>query len=255
VCTRNNPLARRESSLLCYVTDRRTLGIANAAESVAALTQKIEEIAAAGVDWVQIREKDLTARALASLTRQSLRIAATLSAKRSCAIRVLVNDRLDVAIAERAGGVHLGEKGLPIAETKRLVVSALRHHTIDESFLIGASCHSLEAAKAAEHDGADYICFGPVFTTPSKEAFGPPQGAERLEEVCRSLSIPVLAIGGITLDNAESCIAAGAAGIAAIRFFQGAVDSAGAIQRLHQLFSDHLHRQRPAGHRNSCHRP
>jgi thiamine-phosphate pyrophosphorylase len=242
VSTRNNPLAGRESPLLCYVTDRRGLGIANAAESVAALGQKIEGAAAAGVDWVQLREKDLTAKELALLARQSLRIAENLPVKRGCAMRVLVNDRLDVAIAERAGGVHLSEKSLPVAEAKRLVESAQQQHGVDESFLVGVSCHSLEAAKAAERDGADYIFFGPIFATPSKERFGPPQGAERLEEVCRSVSIPVLAIGGITPDNAASCIAAGAAGIAAIRLFQDAVDPTGAVQRLRQLFSYH-HRQ------------
>jgi thiamine-phosphate pyrophosphorylase len=233
VSTRNKPLAGREPPLLCYVTDRRNLNEANPSESLAALTNKIEQVAAAGVDWVQIREKDLTAGELASLTRQSLRITAKLSAKPG-ATCILVNDRLDVAIAERAGGVHLGEKSLPIGEAKRLIGSALRKQVVDESFLVGASCHSIEAAQAAERDGADYIFFGPVFTTPSKETFGTPQGTERLEQVCRTVSIPVVAIGGITRDNAESCIVAGAAGIAAIRLFQDALDPVGVTQRLHQ---------------------
>jgi thiamine-phosphate pyrophosphorylase len=252
VSIRNNPLAGRASPLLCYVTDRRALRAANPAESIATLTQKIEEVAAAGIDWVQIREKDLPAREMASLTRQALGAAAKFSAKRASAIRVLVNDRLDVAIAERADGVHLGEKSLPVAEAKRLVESAQGQRAIDESFLIGVSCHSIEAAGAAERDGADYIFFGPVFSTPSKETFGPPQSANRLETVCRSVSVPVLAIGGITLDNAESCIAAGAAGVAAIRLFQDPVDPAGAIQRLRQLVSYHR-RRLPADHRNSVH--
>jgi thiamine-phosphate pyrophosphorylase len=252
VSIRNNPLAGRASPLLCYVTDRRALRAANPAESIATLTQKIEEVAAAGIDWVQIREKDLPAREMASLTRQALGAAAKFSAKRASAIRVLVNDRLDVAIAERADGVHLGEKSLPVAEAKRLVASVQRKHAIDESFLIGVSCHSVEAAAAAQRDGADYIFFGPVFATPSKSTFGAPQGVARLNEVCRAVAIPVLAIGGITLDNAESCIAAGAPGIVAIRLFQDAIDPARAIRRLRQLFSDH--HQLPAGRRNSCHR-
>jgi len=246
VPTRNNPPAGRESPLLCYVTDRRALRVANPAESLAALTRKIEEIASAGVDWVQVREKDLTAGELASLTRQSLRIAANLPAKRSCAIRVLLNDRLDVAIAERSGGVHLGEKSLPLSEAKRLIQSVPLKQTIGESFLTGVSCHSLEAAEAAERDGAHYIFFGPVFATPSKETFGPPQGTERLREVCRSVSIPVLAIGGITPDNAESCLVAGAAGIAAIRLFQDAIDPINVLERLHQLFTGYR-RRLPAG--------
>jgi thiamine-phosphate pyrophosphorylase len=94
------------------------------------------------------------------------------------------------------------------------------------NFLIGVSCHSLESARAAEKGGADYIFFGPVFATPSKAAFGAPQGIERLREVCASLEIPVLAIGGVNWKNARECVTAGAAGIVAIRLFQDAVDTA-----------------------------
>ena len=221
---RNNPFPARQSPLLCYVTDRRSLPVANSADSIEALTRKIAEIAATGVDWVQIREKDLTARELASLTRQALTIAGKYSAKRSSTVRVLVNERLDVALAERADGVHLGEKTLPVGEAKRLIASAVRRQPIDESFLIGVSCHSIEAAQAAERDGADYIFFGPIFATPSKAGFGEPQGLARLAQVCRAANLPVLAIGGVAVENVESCLAAGAAGIGAIRLFQSAVD-------------------------------
>ncbi|MCU1240903.1 MAG: thiamine-phosphate synthase [Candidatus Acidoferrum typicum] len=223
------------SPLLCYVTDRHSLRVANQAESVAALIPKTEEIAAAAVDWVQIREKDLPARELASFTRQALAIAEKVSAKRASALRVLINDRLDVAMAERAGGVHLGEKSLPVAVAKRLVESAVRKQIVDESFLIGVSCHSLETAQAAQRDGADYVFFGPIFATPSKAAFGAPQGLARLAQVCRALKIPVLAIGGITLENAEPCIIEGAAGVAAIRLFQDAPDPVGLVQTLHRV--------------------
>jgi thiamine-phosphate pyrophosphorylase len=224
VSARNNPVPPRESPLLCYVTQRQGLPVANPADSIEALIRKIAEVAAAGVDWVQIREKDLPARELASLTRQALRMVAKSSGDSSSAKRVLVNDRLDVAIAERASGVHLGEKSLPVTEAKRLIESAVRKQTVDPSFLAGVSCHSIEVAQAAERDGADYIFFGPVFTTPSKETFGPPQGIGLLEQVCRAVSIPVLAIGGITLETSAGCLAAGASGIAAIRLFQGAPD-------------------------------
>jgi thiamine-phosphate pyrophosphorylase len=220
--------------LLCYVTDRRSLTQQNPADSLQVLTQKIEEIAAAGIDWVQIREKDLSAADLALLTRESLRIASQYSANRSSPIRVLVNDRLDVAIAERASGVHLGEKSLPVFEAKRLVESALRKQTIDRSFLIGASCHSVETAQAAQRDGANYIFFGPVFATPSKAAFGAPQGLARLAEICRAIAIPVLAIGGITIYDAASCIDASAAGVAAVRLFQDALDPISAVVQLRQ---------------------
>jgi thiamine-phosphate pyrophosphorylase len=238
VSTRNNPFAERKSPLLCCVTDRRALPEVNPSVPLAALARKIEEVVAAGIDWVQIREKDLPASALASLTRQCLQITAKYSTNRAGAIRVLVNDRLDVAIAERAHGVHLGEKSLPVAEAKRLVESALRRQHVDEPFLIGVSCHSIEAAMAAQRDDADYIFFGPVFSTPSKAAYGEPQGLTKLAEVCRALSIPVLAIGGITPENASSCLQAGAAGLAAIRLFQDAPDPVLTVRRFHQLSMD-----------------
>jgi len=228
----SNPLSRCNSPLLCYVTDRHALHIAHLADSLAALTQKIEEVVAAGIDWVQIREKDLPAKEVAALTRQALNIAAKLSAKGGSAVRVLVNDRLDVAIAERAGGVHLGERSLPLAEAKRLLTSAMRKKAVDESFLVGVSCHSLEAAQAAARAGADYIFLGPIFTTPSKAGFGEPQGLACLAQVCRAVKLPVLAIGGIAVDNVESCLAAGAAGIAAIRLFQSAPDPGQAVNSM-----------------------
>lgn len=232
VSTRNNALVGRKAPLLCYVTDRHSLRVANQAESVAALTEKIEEIAAAGVDWVQIREKDLSAKDLASLTRQALRIAASVSAKRASTCRVLVNDRLDVAIAERAHGVHLGESSLPVPDARQLIAAAARKKALDESFLVGVSTHSIEAALMAERDGADYVFFGPVFATPSKAAFGAPQGLARLTEVCQAVRIPVLAIGGITIQNAASCTQAGAAGLAAIRLYQDAPDSISTVVQL-----------------------
>lgn len=243
--TRNNPPTERKSPLLCYVTDRKSLGAATPAESLLALTQKIEQVAAAGIDWVQIREKDLSARDLASLTHEALGIAGKFSARRANPIRVLVNDRLDVAIAEHAHGVHLGENSLPIVEARRLVTAAVRKKVVDQSFLIGSSCHSLEAAQAAQRDGADFIFFGPIFATPSKAAFGAPQGMARLSQVCRQVTIPVLAIGGVTLQNAASCIEAGAAGIAAIRLYQDALDPGSTVNELREKATS-SRRQPPA---------
>ncbi len=197
-----NNSGSRSNPLLCYVTDRRSLpGVAPEAW-FSALVQKIEQVASAGVDWVQIREKDLSARELAALTRQILWSTASSSKRRG--VRILVNDRLDVALAEHAGGVHLGEKSLPVQEAKRLVQSSSLQGSASGDFLFGVSCHSLEAAQVAESSGANYIFFGPVF----------------------AVAIPVIAIGGITLQNAASCIHAGAAGLAAIRLFQEADDPA-----------------------------
>jgi thiamine-phosphate pyrophosphorylase len=190
----------------------------------------MESLAAAGVDWIQLREKDLSGKELATVTREALRRSAGHVEGGSRRTRLLVNDRLDVALTERAGGVHFGENSLPVAQTKRLVES----HASGQDFLIGASCHSLEAAMSAADDGASYLFFGPVFATPSKAAFGAPQGLDLLAKVCRSVSVPVLAIGGITLDKAAACVASGASGIAAIRLFQDAPDPAAVISALRQ---------------------
>jgi thiamine-phosphate pyrophosphorylase len=175
----------------------------------------IRRAAAAGADWIQIRERDLEARSLVELARFAA------AETRATSAHVFVNDRLDVALAAAAAGVHLGEKSLPLETVVEWRRSAGR-----SDFLIGVSCHSLESARAAGRGGANFIFFGPVFATPSKMAYGPPQGIERLREVCASLEIPVLAIGGVNLENARACIAAGAAGVAAIRLFQEAADSA-----------------------------
>jgi len=216
--------------LLCYVTDRLALSSAPFAEIRTGLLQRIEDASAAGVDWIQIREKDLSGRECSLVVREALQLAANSVATKTRA-RILVNDRLDVALAEHAGGVHLGEKSLPVQEAKRLATFLHR----ENDFLIGVSCHSLEAAMAAERGGADYLFFGPVFATPSKAPYGPPQGLDRLAEVCRAVSLPVLAIGGITLENCVSCLSAGAAGIAAIRLFQEAPDISAVVMALRKL--------------------
>jgi thiamine-phosphate pyrophosphorylase len=149
--------------------------------------------------------------------------------------RILVNDRLDVALTEKAGGVHLGENSLPVREAARLLRAHQATAASAKDFLLGASTHSLEGAKSAASCGASYIFFGPVFATPSKASYGDPQGLDRLAEVCGAVDIPVLAIGGITRENAQSCLSAGAAGIAAIRLFQDASEPEGTIERIRGL--------------------
>jgi thiamine-phosphate pyrophosphorylase len=206
---------------LCYVTDRKALP-GPSAEQIPLLLDKTELVARAGVDWIQIREKDLSARELAALVAEAIR-----RVPPSC--RILVNDRLDVAFALSAGGVHLGERSISVEQVKRLLA---KEHPSWE-FLVGVSTHSLDAAQSAQASGADYLVFGPVFATPSKASFGPPQGLNRLAEVCRSVSIPVIAIGGITAENARDCQRAGAAGIAAIRLFQDTADLQALVQNLH----------------------
>jgi thiamine-phosphate pyrophosphorylase len=193
-------------SIVCYVTDRKALGAADPAGS---LMTRIQATVAAGVDWVQIRERDMPARDLLALARAAMNA----SGGRA---RVLINDRLDVALTAGAAGVHLGGESVPARDAVRWC----RGGNAPAEFLIGVSCHCLEDAREAEAAGASYAFFGPVFETPSKKLFGPPQGVERLAELCRLVRIPVIAIGGIREENAPECARAGAAGIAAIRMFQ-----------------------------------
>ena len=187
---------------------------------MAAQLDRIALAARAGVEWIQIREKDLAGRPLGNLVRAAVAMAP------QC--RILVNDRLDVAIGSGAAGVHLGGESLPVAE----VVKWRREGHGATDFLVGRSCHSVEEALGAERDGADYVFFGPVFATPSKLEFGAPQGIAKLEEVCGRVRVPVLAIGGITIENAGDCLRAGAAGVAAIRMFQESSDISSVIARL-----------------------
>ena len=164
-----------------------------------------EGAVAAQISLFQIREKNLSARVLYELVTRATKIT------RGSSTKLLVNDRLDVALAAGADGVHLRSASLP-ARVVRGVAGP--------EFLIGASTHSLEAARDARGDGADFVVFGPVFETESKRVYGPPQGLPKLQQVTSELQgFPVIAIGGITLDNAESCFAAGASGIAGIRLF------------------------------------
>jgi thiamine-phosphate pyrophosphorylase len=215
------PLPIRKMKL-CYVTDGKALAVSRE-EQIRLLLEKIASSARAGVDWIQIREKDLAGRELARLVSASLERVPN----STC---VLVNDRLDVACGVGAAGVHLGANSLPAEEAKRLVME----RRLAREFLIGVSAHSVREARQAERNGASYVIFGPVYETPSKASYGPAQGVARLAEVCRSVSIPVLAIGGITTENARDCEAAGAAGIAAIRLFQDASDVAAAVRALRE---------------------
>jgi thiamine-phosphate pyrophosphorylase len=177
----------------CYITDRTAFG-----GDLGHLLGCIERNSCAGIEMIQIREKDLGARDLLDLTRSALRLAGSAA--------VLVNDRVDVAIAAGARGVHLRSDPIPPTEWRRIVPPAFR---------IGVSCHSLGDIARAE--GADYVFFSPVFDSPGK---GPAAGLDALRQACRATSTPVIALGGITARNMQACLDAGAAGIAAIRMFQ-----------------------------------
>lgn len=184
---------------LYYITDRTQI-------KSRTLDTCIAEAIDAGVDWVQIREKDLPARRLLGLAE-----AAVARARRAGRTRVMVNDRLDVALAANAHGVHLGTRSMPVETVRSLA---------PREFIVGVSCHSIEESLSAEAAGADYILLGPIFATPSKLSYGPPLGLEKLREVTAQVTIPVFALGGISSERVAICLQNGAAGIAGIRIFQ-----------------------------------
>jgi thiamine-phosphate pyrophosphorylase len=152
-----------------------------------------------GIEMIQVREKDLRARDLLELVGTIGDLA------RGSETKILVNDRLDVALAAAVDGVHLPGNGLPVNRVRPFVST------------LGVSVHTLEEALAAESAGADFVVFGPVFDSPGKKAVG----LDPLRKVTAVVKIPILAIGGITNENTPLVLSAGAAGIAAIRLFQG----------------------------------
>lgn len=161
-----------------------------------------QEAAGAGIDRIQIREKTLSDRALFS------RVKEVVEAATATGLEVFVNARPDIAALCGATGVQLPEDGLSVAEVKRAF----------PELLVGASRHSLEGARAAEKEGANFVVLGPVFASPGKE--GRPLGLAKLAEVCRILRVPVHAIGGIDAASAPSALRAGAQGLMAIRYFR-----------------------------------
>ncbi len=220
-------LGRPARPILCYVTDRRSLPLSTSADAHNLLFASVERAAAAGVDWIQLREKDFSGKEWEELVHESLRRIS------GAATRLFVNDRLDVALACGAGGVHLSENGIPVSEACRLRDEFFSSRSEKRDFLVGVSCHSLGASLGAARAGADYIYFSPIFNTPSKANYGPPQGLDRLAAICRALEIPVIAIGGISTENAQSCLQAGAAGVAAIRLFQESSELNDILRALH----------------------
>ncbi|MFH2007821.1 MAG: thiamine phosphate synthase [bacterium] len=199
---------------LYVITDRR---LAPAGDLPGLLARALAELPA-GLVGVQLREKDLGARDLCDLAREVLTVT------RRAGAPLLINDRLDVALAVRADGVHLAGHSLPPREAREL---------LGPERLLGASAHSLAEARAAQEAGCDFATFGPVFATPSKARYGPPVGLEPLREACAELAtFPLLALGGVELANASSCRAAGARGVAVIRAVLTAADPSRACREL-----------------------
>jgi thiamine-phosphate pyrophosphorylase len=180
----------------CYITDRSQF------PDPASLLDSIARQLVLGIEMIQLRERDLSARELHALAETVLRL------PNSYGTRLLINDRADVALASGAAGVHL--RGNSVAPSRiRAIVPA--------DFLIGVSCHSIEDVRRAGEEGGTFAVLAPIFATPGK---GPPLGLGKLAEAASSVRIPVLALGGVTAQRIPECLTAGAAGVAGISLFQ-----------------------------------
>lgn len=197
---------------LLLITDRK-LAKRRSLESI------IAAACAAGVRAIQLREKDLDSRSLLELAVRLRKITS------ECGARLFLNDRVDIALAARADGIHRPEDGFPVTEARRL---------LGERSLIGASTHSLERAQQMRKAGADFVTFGPVFDTPSKRKYGPPHGMDSLRAVTGAAGLPVFALGGVTPERAGACVEAGAAGVAVISAILESVDVAGIVEEFRE---------------------
>lgn len=200
--------------LVCLVTDRKRLApeARTLHDECVALERQADEAAAAGVDLIQIRERDMEARELTALV-------ARIAVRSTGFARVVVNDRADVALAADADGVHLRADSPPASTVRELTAidPAAPHPTGRASWLIGRSIHSVDDART--HVDADYLIFGTVFASRSKPEGALVAGIEALADAAVIASAPVLAIGGITPAGVPACRDAGAAGVAAIELF------------------------------------
>jgi thiamine-phosphate pyrophosphorylase len=205
-----------KTPIVCLVTDRRALG-------GRALIPWLREAACAGVDLIHIRERDLGDRDLVALVRDAV------GAVRGTAARVVVNDRFDVALAAEAAGVHLRADSAAAPRVRSIAPAG---------FIVGRSVHGEEEAVAvAAAGGCDYLTFGTVFTSTSKAAGHQPAGMAALRRVCAGVRLPVVAIGGISIEGAAAVAAVGAAGVAAISLFIEAPDLGVTVRALRQALT------------------
>jgi thiamine-phosphate pyrophosphorylase len=236
--------------LLYYISDRHQFR-GSQAEQRRALLNKISEAARSGVDYIQLREKDLSARDLLRLAQQAREKIAEATnpgvetRNSKPATRLLINSRSDVALASGAAGVHLRSGDISAADARVVFTKAAPagHWPLStDHCLIAVSCHTAEDVRRAASEGADFVVFAPVFEKGSAKGVG----LEALRAACRgtprastpeaspAVRIPVLALGGVTLANARACMEAGAAGIAGIRLFQEN-DIAEIVRRLREI--------------------
>jgi thiamine-phosphate pyrophosphorylase len=198
------------SSRLLVVTDRhQTNG--------RPLVPLLQRVLATGTPAIQLRERDLSVREFLTLAREVRSVTA------SARSQLLINDRIDVALALEGVGVHLRSNSLPVSVARELL-GAQR--------LLGISVHTVEEGLSAQSQGADYIVLGPIYETPSKQMFGPPLGIHTLEKACRLIRIPIIGIGGVTAARAREMRCAGAFGAAVITAILGADDIESATREL-----------------------
>ena len=198
------------SSRLLVVTDRhQTNG--------RPLVPLLQLVLAAAVPAIQLRERDFSARELMTLAHEMQAVTAS---HRS---QLLINDRIDVALALEGVGVHLRSNSLPLPVARKM---------LGPHWLLGMSVHSVEEGLLAETQGADYIVLGPIYETPSKQMFGPPLGIHTLEKACKLVRIPIIGIGGVTAARAREMRHAGAFGAAVITAILGADDVESATREL-----------------------
>jgi thiamine-phosphate pyrophosphorylase len=230
-----------ESCLLYYITDRKAFPGDERTRRRRTL-DKIGEAARAGVNYIQLREKDLSTRDLESLAREAMQIIreqALPADHRRLPPALLINSRTDVALAVQASGVHVRSHDLSPQEARRAWqcgTGALVREISPPDPIFAVSCHSQEEVSKAAANSATFAVFGPVFEkkdAPSSTS----AGLENLRQACRA-KIPVLALGGVTLENSKSCLEAGAAGIAAIRLFQEN-DISTIVRQLRSQCDDH----------------
>lgn len=200
---------------LYLVTDR---GMTQGRDLLWVLQQALD----GGVKGIQLREKDLVGRELFFLAEAARKLTQRYHAL------LLINDRIDIALAMDADGVHLSTASIPI-ESARALLGRQR--------LLGASTHSLEEAQEAERSGADFVVFGPVYFTPSKASYGSPQGLAALKKVVEKLSLPIYAIGGIKPENIADTRRTGVRGVALISAVMSAADPENATKEILKLFN------------------
>jgi thiamine-phosphate pyrophosphorylase len=197
-----------KTPLLYLVTDRLKLSKKTGDSRPLGLIPFLEQAAGAGVDMIQVRERDLTARERFDLVKS---VAQAVGPR----AHVLVNDRADIAAALPGVGVHLTTRSVPPTAVRA---------AFGKDILIGVSTHNLDEVRHAVEGGADFVVFGPVFDTESKREYGPPVGLNALRDAVAASRIPVLAIGGVKTSNFEDALGAGASGVAAISLFIDAED-------------------------------